>query len=66
MIEKFGAWAVYGRPLFAHEMKRITAAEAIVNAYRDRAKSENYAEWTERNPQLAALLTRAMRAAENA
>jgi len=62
-IDRFGAQAVFGRPLGAGEMRRMMIAETIVNLYRARAAAENWAAWETANPELAALLNAALKAA---
>ena len=62
-IDRFGAQAVFGRPLGAGEMRRMMIAETIVHAYRARAAAENWAAWETANPELAALLNAALKAA---
>ena len=62
-VDRFGAQAVFGRTLGAKEIRRMMIAENIVNAYRARAASENWAAWETDNPQVAALLNAAMKAA---
>jgi len=62
-IDRFGAQAVFGRPLGAGEMRRMMIAETIVNLYRARAAAENWAAWEMASPELAALLNAALKAA---
>ena len=62
-IDRFGAQAVFGRPLAAREMRQMMVAEGIVHAYRARAAAENWAAWETANPELAALLNAALKAA---
>jgi len=62
-IDRFGAQAVFGRPLGAGEMRRMMIAETIVNLYHARAAAENWAAWETANPELAALLNAALKAA---
>jgi len=62
-IDRFGAQAVFGRPLGAGEMRRMMIAETIVNLYHARAAAENWAAWETANPGLAALLNAALKAA---
>jgi len=62
LIERFGVQAVYGRPLGYGEMRRISIAEGIVQAYRsrdnyhDKDNSENWSEWAARFPEMNARL----------
>ncbi len=60
-VEHYGAQAVFGRPLSFHEIRMMTMAENVVNAHQARRKSENWAEWAEKNPTLAELLGHAGR-----
>ena len=62
-IDRFGAQAVFGRPLGAKEMRQMMVAEGIVHAYHARAAAENWAAWETANPELAALLNAALKAA---
>lgn len=62
-IDRFGAQAVLGRVLSGGELRRIAQAENIVQAYRDRQKSENWAKWAQDNPEQAAVLNEAERLA---
>ena len=62
-IDRFGAQAVFGRPLAAREMRQMMVAEGIVHAYRARATAENWAAWEMASPELAALLNAALKAA---
>ena len=56
-IERFGLEAITGRKqFFFGELRRMIAAENIVNAYNSRAAAENWAEWTQKNPMLARIL----------
>lgn len=58
-IDRFGAQAVFGRPLFLHEMKEIIIAENIEAAHKARTQSGDWAKWTSENPVLAELLNKA-------
>ena len=46
-----------GRTLYAHEVYRMNAARNVYEAYHSRSKVENWAEWADRNPKSAELLT---------
>jgi hypothetical protein len=48
-----------GRTLSANEVNRIMAAEAVIAAYRNRAKAENWAAWAGEHPHDAELLSTA-------
>ena len=54
--ERFGAWAVFGRPLGVGEVRNMTAAQYIVDAYRAREASKDWAGWASSNPQANRLL----------
>lgn len=57
-IDRFGVRAVTGRDvLSAGEMSRMMVSEAVIKAYRSRSNSDNWAKWTQDNPQAAKLLT---------
>lgn len=58
-VERLGAMSVFGRPLYAREIFRMTAAENVYNAKRARDNSEEWAAWAENNPEAAKLLVRA-------
>ena len=65
-IDRFGASSVTGRPyLGAGEIRRMNASESIIRAYRERAQSDNWAEWAASHPQAANLLARATKAAND-
>jgi hypothetical protein len=53
-----------GRPLSVGEIQRMTVAQNIVGAYQARAKSDNWALWASKNPELIQLLNRAMKEAD--
>ena len=55
-VEHYGAQAVFGRTLSFHEIRMMTMASNVVNAHQARRKSENWAEWAEKNHGLAELL----------
>jgi len=55
-VNRYGAWAVYGRPLMADEMRLMAMANDLETAYKSRAASESYATWAQKNPGLARLL----------
>lgn len=57
-IDRYGVWAVMGRPLFLNEMQEIAIAENVESAYRSRQQSGDWAEWSSRNPAMAELLSR--------
>jgi hypothetical protein len=63
-ISKYGAQAVYGRPLSFHEIRMLDLADNVVNAYRERERSENWAEWAEKNHARARILNAAGRLAQ--
>ncbi len=55
-VERFGTQAVFGRILSFHEIRMMTLAENVMNAYQERKRSENWAEWAEKNPGMAHVL----------
>ena len=55
-VERFGAWAVYGRQLTANEMRQMALAADLAAAYKSRAASESFAAWASKNPAAARLL----------
>jgi hypothetical protein len=59
-IDRFGAQAVLGRPLSAREIRGMVLAENVVNAYREREASSNFAIWMDENEGKAILLNEAM------
>jgi len=66
-VDRFGGQVVYGRPIGMLEMRQITLAERIVNAYDARQVSDenqaNWAEWSAENQGAANLLGLSLRAA---
>lgn len=62
-MDRFGAQAVYGRNLGAGEIRRMITAENTIQAYRDRERAENWAQWAHDNRAAAGLLARAAKAA---
>lgn len=54
---------VLGRPLGAGEIFRISAVKNIVNLYRDREASPNWAAWIKANPVAAGYLDEAYKIA---
>lgn len=54
-MEKYGAYAVLGRPLRARELKGGNLAESVVRAALNMGKSENFIVWKQQNPELAKL-----------
>ena len=64
LIDRFGAQAVMGRPLYANELKDITYASMVCNAYISRERSKDWAKWSGENPELAEVLDNAMKAAD--
>ena len=56
-IQKYGVHAVIGRPvLYEREMRRISAAQNVINAYQDRAKAINWTAYLSQNPDEGNLL----------
>ena len=64
LIDRFGAQAVMGRPLYTNELKDITCASMVCNAYKSRERSKDWAKWSGENPELAEVLDNAMKAAD--
>ena len=64
-IDRYGVNAIYGRPLSFHEIRMMTLADSVVNAYREREKSDNWGAWTDMNPDKAELLAEAGKLAED-
>ena len=60
-IDKYGVQSVYGRTLSFHEIRMLDMADNVVRAYRERAQSENWAQWAEKNHAKARLLGRAVK-----
>jgi len=60
-VDRYGAQAVFGRILSFHEIRMMTLADNVVTAYKERARSENWKEWTENNPGKAHILNTAGR-----
>jgi hypothetical protein len=65
-VDRFGAQAVFGRPLGVGEIKRMRMAEDVVKAYASRAKAGDWVAWADGNPRDAALLAWAYRARDGA
>ena len=63
-VDRFGAMAVFGRTPGAGELRAMAMAETVVNAYHDRAKTENWAAWADENPYENALLIMAVKDGE--
>ena len=55
-INRFGTYAVMGRPLYAKEINRLMMSENIVRLYQERLNSPNWAAWASENPDGSALL----------
>ena len=58
-VNKFGVEAVFGRPLFLHEIREMIIAENTADAYKARKASGDWAKWSVENPELAELLSKA-------
>lgn len=56
LIDRFGAQAVYGRTLGISEIRRIVAAENVLNSFRARENAGDWAKWSSDHPELAELL----------
>jgi hypothetical protein len=55
-VDRFGAQAVYGRPLYFREMARIVAAEKVERAVNGRKHAQNVAQWVSDNLELYRIL----------
>lgn len=56
-IQRFGLEAITGRRIFLlGEYCRLIAAENIVTAFNSRKRATNWAEWSQSNPHMAAIL----------
>ena len=70
MVDKFGAQAVFGRVLGVSEMRRMSLAQRVQQAYharqayKDAEGVNNWASWAERNPEMNDLINSAMSEAE--
>mgnify|MGYP001009324862 CR=1 FL=1 len=61
-IDRYGVYAVMGRPvLYEHEIRRMTIAQNIVSAYRERARSQSWDAWLRENKEMGELLFIAQR-----
>lgn len=59
-IQKYGVYAVLGRPvLYEREMRRMSIAVNLVEGFKERAKSINWAAYLSQNPSMGNLLNRA-------
>jgi hypothetical protein len=69
-LEAYGAQAVMGRVMGAGELRRITVARNVINAYRSREGyrdaegNVNWAAWAESHKELARILNMAAQTAE--
>ncbi len=64
-IDRFGAQAIYGRPLGYGEMRRMIVAENVVKWHKERSVAENWAAWANENHDKAALLAECERLIQN-
>ena len=63
-VDRYGGMAVYGRTIGAGEMRAISLAEGVVNAFNTSDQSEeDLADWSKDNKGLADLLGLALREA---
>lgn len=58
LVERFGADAILGRPLYAREIYRGTIAERVYTVKKANMNSDSWAEWAKNNPKDSALLER--------
>ena len=63
-VDRFGAEAVYGRTPGAKELKAMVLAENVVNAYKSREQSGDWAAWARENSSLNKLLIMAVKHGE--
>lgn len=64
-VERFGAVAVFGnRAASVSELRTLSTARRVADAYDARSASENWAEWAAKNKHESAILNRAALAAE--
>lgn len=56
LLDRFGAQAVYGRPLGYGEMHRILWAEQFLSAHTARGQALNWATWAKENPEVNEML----------
>ena len=64
-MTKFGAQAIFGRPLTVEEIHAMLRAETVVQAYTAREKAENWVAWAKDNPELSLILNAAAKAAHD-
>jgi len=65
MIDRFGVHAVMGRPyLGALEIKSIYSAEKVLQTHEEKERCTDWADWAKDNPDDAAFLARAIKAAD--
>jgi len=55
-VEAYGVEAIFNRQLYAKEINCMNAVSQIVRAYWTREASKKWAEWDQKNPDLAKLL----------
>ena len=60
-IDRYGVEAIFGRPLSFQEVRTMTLADNVYSAFKERARSENWAEWAGKFPDKARLLADAGR-----
>lgn len=62
-LDRWGAGALLDEPLSLDEVVAITATNNVVNNYRQRQSSKNWAEWANKNPTQNELLIYAQKCA---
>ena len=62
-MNRYGVEAVMGRALGHHEILCMNTSEAIISAYKERVKAEDWVKWGQDNPGQSRLLNEAMRLA---
>lgn len=65
LVSRFGVEAVFGRPLYTKEMRRMVAADNIYSAFTSRKNSKDWGKWASENPELDEILRYAMKASIN-
>ena len=65
LIDRFGVEAIKNRKyLTKREVESMLLSENVVNRYRERSESENYAQWVSDNKEMHKMLEHARKQAE--
>lgn len=56
LVERYGAQAIYGRPLTVSEITRLDAVSSLTQVFYSWKRSDNWATWEKANPKEAELL----------